>query len=647
MSNAHRYLTKSKFKLALECPTKLFYTGKKEYFNRNLEDSFLESLAEGGYQVGELAKLYFPGGIDIHELDHETALQKTETLLKSENVIIYEPAFRHDSLFIRVDILVKSGNKIDLIEVKAKSYKPDERFKTQSGGIVSKWKPYLYDVAFQKYVLSLAHPELIITPVLCLVDKTKVTTVEGLNQRFSIEKVNGRTQAKVNGDNEDLGDHILGQVNVTEEVESIINNEKEDFPSLVESFQNNYVADEVLFDGIGGKCAKCEFQANDQQLKEGYLSGHYNCWKTLYGLSDEDISRPSVNLIWDFRKKDRLIDEGRLFLDEVTETDLGLKTSADNGLSRTERQQLQIQRTLQNDESVFLLKEELRAEIDSCKYPLHFIDFETSTVAIPFNSGRRPYEQIAFQFSHHVVHEDGSVRHQGEWINSEKGNFPNFDFVRDLKAQLENDDGSIFRYAPHENTILCAIIEQLESSHEIDKHDLIEWIKSITTSTHGYVDAWVGDRNMIDMHKWVLKYFYHVSMKGSNSIKAVLPSVLNTSEFLKEKYSKPIYGTEIPSLNFKDQTLVEFDVNGLVKNPYSQLPSIFEGVEKEQLDSFVGNITDGISDGGSAMMAYAKMQFSEVTDIERDHLQKALLRYCELDTMAMVMIWEAWKNWIK
>ena len=35
-----RYLTKSRFKLATECPTKLFYTGKSEYANQNLDDSF-------------------------------------------------------------------------------------------------------------------------------------------------------------------------------------------------------------------------------------------------------------------------------------------------------------------------------------------------------------------------------------------------------------------------------------------------------------------------------------------------------------------------------------------------------------------------------------------------------------------------------
>jgi hypothetical protein len=66
-----RYLTKSRWKLGLECPTKLYYTKKPEYFDGRLEDDFLQALAEGGFQVGELAKLYYPGGINIDELDYE------------------------------------------------------------------------------------------------------------------------------------------------------------------------------------------------------------------------------------------------------------------------------------------------------------------------------------------------------------------------------------------------------------------------------------------------------------------------------------------------------------------------------------------------------------------------------------------------
>ena len=51
-----------------------------------------------------------------------------------------------------------------------------------------------------------------------------------------------------------------------------------------------------------------------------------------------------------------------------------------------------------------------------------------------------------------------------------------------------------------------------------------------------------------------------------------------------------------------------------------------------------------MNDGGAAMMAYARMQFGEMTDFERDSYKNALLRYCELDTLAMVMIYEHWKS---
>jgi|GEM_PF-3644328 len=43
-------------------------------------------------------------------------------------------------------------------------------------------------------------------------------------------------------------------------------------------------------------------------------------------------------------------------------------------------------------------------------------------------------------------------------------------------------------------------------------------------------------------------------------------------------------------------------------------------------------------------MAYARMQFDDVTQEERDAVFNALLSYCELDTLAMVMIAEAWKE---
>jgi len=53
-----RLLTKSRFKLGLECPNKLFYTGKKEYANQKQDNPFLLALAEGGFQVEEYARMH-------------------------------------------------------------------------------------------------------------------------------------------------------------------------------------------------------------------------------------------------------------------------------------------------------------------------------------------------------------------------------------------------------------------------------------------------------------------------------------------------------------------------------------------------------------------------------------------------------------
>ena len=63
------------------------------------------------------------------------------------------------------------------------------------------------------------------------------------------------------------------------------------------------------------------------------------------------------------------------------------------------------------------------------------------------------------------------------------------------------------------------------------------------------------------------------------------------------------------------------------------------------MDEFLIDEETGIADGGAAMIAYARMQFTEMKEEERHRIRKALLRYCELDTFAMVMIYEAFKDW--
>ena len=653
-----RYITKSRFKLALRCPAKLYYEGKPEYANQNVEDTFLLSLAEGGFQVGELAKCYYPGGHDIKTLDSAEALAKTAELLKQDSVIIYEAAVRFADFFIRVDILVKRGSSLEVVEVKSKSFdSDDESFLTKKGTVSSGWYEYIADAAFQRHVVRSAFPACSVSAFLMTVDKTAVCPVDGLNQKFRIVKSpDGRKTVAVSPGltPEDTSVRLLEKVNIDDCCDSIcrdtfgLESGGLSFTDYLDFLAENYRQDRKIAAPPSRACAACEFRTTAEDEANGLKSGFRECWKETLGWNDADFQEETIFAIWNlhYRKKEKLINERRLKLAQVTEEDIAPKDDGKPGISAGRRQWLQVQKAQSGDATCWIDAGQLKREMSAWVYPLHFIDFETSMVAIPFNKGRHPYEGIAFQFSHHLVGRDGNVEHRGQYLNVTPGVFPNYDFVRALKSELENDDGSIFRYAAHENTYLNFIYRQLQEDAGVpDRDDLCRFIRTITRSSRSSPESWEGPRSMIDMLELVKRYYYHPDTGGSNSIKYVLPAVLNSSAFLQQKYGKPVYGAEggIKSLNYRDWQWVVFE-EGRVKDPYKLLPKLFQDVSDKDLGLLSGD--DELRDGGAALMAYARMQFEEMTDYERQEISRALLKYCELDTLAMVMLYEGWHDLI-
>ena len=653
-----RYLTKSRFKLAMECPSKLYYTRKDEYVDNSLEDAFLAALAEGGFQVGELAKLYYPGGHDIETLNYEQALAETNRLLEEENCIIYEAAVKYNDFFIRIDVLVKEGNNIELIEVKSKSTSgtSDAEFVGARGGILSAWKEYVFDIAFQNYVVQKAFPLFNVTPYLMLIDKNAKCPTDGLNQKFKISRDDSGRKYAVASKNisaEDLSEQLLIAINAANVCRQVYANEYElsgqmlSFTDMIDEFAVKYKHDILFEPKISTECKKCQFKASEEEIAAGLRSGYHECLRKALNWHDNNFAEGSIFEIWNCRKINRFLADGKIKLSDISVADIEPKGHDKAGLSNSERQWLQIEKAQNKDKNYWIDKENLRREMSSWTYPLHFIDFETAMPAIPFNKGRSPYEGIAFQFSHHTVARDGTVVHKSEYLNTIPGMNPNYEFVRNLKLELEKDNGSIFRYAAHENSYLNMIYDQLmtDKSDIEDRLELCNFIREITEHKTGGVKV-AGSRNMVDMLELVRRYYYDPYMKGSNSIKAVLPAVLNSSEFLQKKYSRPIYGTQdgIKSLNFKDWTWVRFK-EGQVLDPYSLLPKLFEDISEENYASTYLE-SDEINEGGLAMTAYARLQFEEIPSEIRRSIEKGLLKYCELDTLAMVMIYEAWKDMV-
>lgn len=645
-------LTKSRFKTALECPNKLFYTSKKEYANNKSEDPFLQALASGGFQVEALARLHYPDGIfvDTENYEYEKAVQLTREALTQENVIIYEAAFQFEGLFIRTDIIVKTGNSIKLIEVKAKSFNPNEEnnFIGVRGGLVSGWKPYLFDLAFQKSVAQKAFPHFKFEAYLLMADKTKKAGIDGLNQLFRIpNNGNPRTDIvmKVRALDE-IGNSVLSEINVDTIVNDIINDKYKyydnlNFEDAITIFKKAYQEDAYLnWPTQFSACKNCEFKATPEQEQQGLLSGFKHCFSKQLNWSTTEFNKPNAMQIWNFRGK-TLMEENRLLMEQLTEEDINIKPEVGR-ITPSERQWIQVEKAVNRDTSIYVEKESLKQEMNNWKFPLHFIDFETSTVALPFTAGRKPYEQVAFQFSHHTYNEDGTITHQSQYINNTPGEFPNFIFARALQAAIGNDKGTIFKFATHENTIINAIISQLEESNEPDKVALIAFLKTISKSTKNQSQQWEGDRNMVDLCKVVKDYYYNPFTNGSNSIKAVLPASLNTSEFLKTKYSQPIGNINLSSHNFPANHVWLQLEEGSVINPYKTLPPLFDNWEETDLEENVSDM-ENIADGGAALTAYAKLQYVDMTPKEREEITQGLLKYCELDTLAMAMIYEHFK----
>jgi len=134
------FISKSKFLWGLQCQKLLWHA----YNAKNLipePDASQQAIFDQGHEVGALAKLLFPGGIEVGQgiVDIETVLQLSEKTIKQRRPL-FEAAFAFDGGYARVDILNPvEEDSWDIIEVKSSTSVKDV---------------YLPDLAFQTFVYS-------------------------------------------------------------------------------------------------------------------------------------------------------------------------------------------------------------------------------------------------------------------------------------------------------------------------------------------------------------------------------------------------------------------------------------------------------------------------------------------------------------
>ncbi|MGD8349780.1 MAG: DUF2779 domain-containing protein [Gammaproteobacteria bacterium] len=137
------------------------------------------------------------------------------------------------------------------------------------------------------------------------------------------------------------------------------------------------------------------------------------------------------------------------------------------------------------------------------RFPVHFLDFETFQDAIPRFDGQRPYQNMPFQYSLHVVHGTGELEHR-EFLADENED-PRLELARRLVDDL-GDEGTIFAY--HQQFEL-GVVRGLA-------RDCAEFDARLMALTHRFEDLEVPFKNLM---------YYHPDFHGSFSIKSVLPAL--------------------------------------------------------------------------------------------------------------------------
>lgn len=202
----------------------------------------------------------------------------------------------------------------------------------------------------------------------------------------------------------------------------------------------------------------------------------------------------------------------------------------------------------------------IKSFLSEINYPIYFMDFETFQPAIPMFDNSRPYMQIPFQYSLHYKKNKKSALEHYEFLAEAKDD-PRIPFIENLIKDTEPEGDILVYNKSFEITRLKEIAEAFPK-YKKQIENIISRIKDL----------------IIPFQK---KYYYTNEMKGSYSIKYVLPAL-------------------VPELNYDNLA---------------------------------------INEGGLASLTFESLFGESDSEIIKEK-RNQLLEYCKLDTFAMVKILE-------
>ena len=603
------YLTKSDFKVAQTCATKLYYR-KLGYPTREDGDEYLAALADQGYLIEALARALYPDGRWVgYRDDVESAAWDTMAALAPDTCTLFEATFISGSKLARADILVKRGQLIELIEIKSCGFdraKNDELVRAgqsnlfhsprATDGLQTKWRPYLEDAAFQTAILQDVFPDLEIVPYLLMPDTSRPCPVDGLHHQFSLRTSSGDAgvpSAEYTGDRRELHRGLfLTRVDVGQEVARLL--------PTVRQRADAYAADLMpalrrAAPTLSVDCRHCEYR-----LAEGERRGFHDCWGALADASPHILDLYHIS---DLGGRGGALANELIAAGKASVLDIPERAVRKSDGSRGEVAHRQLRQLTGLRENREWLDEELRATLAALPYPHFFVDFETCAPAVPRYRGLRPFETIAFQWCCQTIAAPDALPSHSEWIQT-TDTFPNTAFAAALRREL-GDHGAVLVWGSHEATVLRGIQRQMAERGETDS-EIYDWL-----------DRFLAGGRLVDMCRLTLKHYFHPRLGGSTSLKIVADAVWQSNATVRARLPQYVQQT----------------ADGGLSSPYAALPPLQ-----------VGSRSLSVAEGTGAILAYYSMieRAAAGATLEVERWRQLLRQYCKLDTLAMVMVWWHW-----
>lgn len=595
------------FQQTISCPLKFTHITKSQKARR-----------QSGMLFRQRNKLHIRDAI-AHQFENcrytssptQQAHEETANWLKQDSVAICGAVVNKGNLLTRIPILIKEKNHLTIIQVHGKLRKRSEGVEISPTINKRSILRYLLKAAYRMEVLKRVFPESDVKVDFYFPNKHFKSSLDHLHLFLSEEFENDddiRYEFK----------ELFSKVKATDAVEKI--NEKIPESIAHQSFADLSVAKAIeqmmnLNQDQSEKteinrhtgCKYCEFRLPEMEKKDG-------CWNKFF--FTKKLHHPEKHVFELIGHGNSSETDHGTFYQEEAELSRGFRSFEDtqkyggSNITILQRRNLQILQA--RDESVpsLWMKPGVKS-LEKLEYPLHFLDFEAATYAIPLRGENRPYTPIFFQFSCHTLKENGTLVHT-EWLDQqEEETYPHVEFVNQLRKIPDIFEGTIMQYSPFEKQGVNRLIGDLKREPN-QFQTQIEILEKIRKSEFpGY------ENRFFDISRIISDFYFNKFFNDGLGLKQVLSSIL--------LWEKTFGNMDLPQIRIDDSVIdmkASFS-NGGIPDPYKQI----------QNSDFL------IADGAAAMNAWLSFKNGLLSGEEELQIPKMLRKYCSLDSFALYVIY--------